>query len=160
MFYLMLGRDMGMGTALFRGLEVALIHMGCSAVVAAAFMLAVREVERLRSQLEIMRSDVVKTVFLLMAALVLHVLHNMFHFNPLLQFACVIAAMGALLACTYFYDVDMIHRWLDRGLDKQISLLQTIEEGHLDETPTGFFLESIKESFVMVYAESCIGKSK
>ena len=41
-FYLVMGEPLSMGTALFRGLEVALIHMGCSAVVAAALMLAVR----------------------------------------------------------------------------------------------------------------------
>ena len=35
-FYLLLGDGItGIGTVLFRGLEVALIHMGCSAIVAA-----------------------------------------------------------------------------------------------------------------------------
>ena len=36
--YLLMG-NLGIGTALFRGLEVALIHMGCSAIVAVALML-------------------------------------------------------------------------------------------------------------------------
>ena len=41
-FYLLLGNGMSLGTVLFRGLEVALVHMGCSAIVAAGLMLAVR----------------------------------------------------------------------------------------------------------------------
>ncbi len=48
---------------------------------------------------------------------------------------------------TYFYDVDMIYSWLDKGLDKQLNLLDSIKAGHLDDTPTGRFLESIKNRF-------------
>ena len=128
-FYLLLGDGItGIGTVLFRGLEVALIHMGCSAIVAAGLMLVIRLVERSRSRLGLKRSDIAMSVFLLLEAPVLHVCHNAFHFNPL-------------------YDVDMIHRWLDKGLDKQLSLLDSIKNGHLDDTPTGVFLESVKDAF-------------
>jgi hypothetical protein len=48
---------------------------------------------------------------------------------------------------TYYYDVDMIHRWLDKGLDKQLDLLIAIKEGQLTDTPTGAFLKSIRELF-------------
>ena len=44
-FYLLWGDGMGLGTVLFRGLEVALVHMGCSAIVAAGLMLIVRMIE-------------------------------------------------------------------------------------------------------------------
>ena len=77
------------------------------------------------------------SVFLLLEAPVLHVCHNAFHFNPLMQFIFVFGTMGGLLMWTYFYDVDMIHRWLDKGLDKQLALLDSIKDGHLDDTPTG-----------------------
>jgi len=147
LFYLLLGNEMGLGTVLFRGLEVSLIHMGCSAIVAAGLMLAVRMVERSRSRTDVQLTDILMVAFLLVVAPALHVFHNTFHFNPLLQFVFVFGTTGGLLLWTYLYDVDMIHRWLDTGLDKQISLLDSIKEGHLDETPTGVFLESVKESF-------------
>jgi hypothetical protein len=86
-------------------------------------------------------------VFLLIAAPVLHVLHNALHFNPIMQFVCVFGALAGLLVWTYQYDAGMIHRWLDRGLDKQVSLLQSIREGNLGETKTGQFLLSVKETF-------------
>lgn len=146
-FYLVLGEPMGMGTVLFRGLEVALIHMGCSAIVAAGLMFAVRMAERRRSRLEVKRKDVLMAVFLLVAAPALHVFHNSFHFSPLLQYVVVFGSMAGLLVWTYQYDADMIHRWLDRGLDKQVSLLQAIKEGHLGDTKTGQFLMSVKETF-------------
>ena len=41
----------------------------------------------------------------------------------------------------------MIHRWIDKGLDKQLALLDSIKSGQLDNTQTGIFLESIKEKF-------------
>lgn len=146
-FYLLLGGPMSMGTILFRGLEVALIHMGCSALVAAGLMFAVRLAERRRSRLEIKKKDVWMAAFLLVAAPALHVFHNAFHFNPLLQFLFVFGSMAALLVWTYQYDGDMIHRWLDRGLDKQMELLQSIKAGELAQTKTGVFLLSVKDSF-------------
>ena len=87
------------------------------------------------------------SVFLLMEAPVLHVFHNAFHFMPLVQFIFVFGTSGGLLMWTYYYDVDMIHRWLDKGLDKQFALLDSIKSGQLDNTQTGIFLESIKEKF-------------
>ena len=147
LFYLLLGESMGMGTVLFRGLEVALIHMGCSAIVAAGLMFAVRMAERRRARLGVKRQDVMMAAFLLVAAPALHVIHNSFHFNPLFQYLFVFGSMAGLLVWTYEYDGDMIHRWLDRGLDKQVSLLQSIREGQLGETKTGEYLMSVKESF-------------
>ena len=147
LFYLLLGEQMGFGTVLFRGLEVALIHMGCSAIVAAGLMFAVRIAERVRSRLQVKWQDLLMAALLLVAAPVLHVCHNAFHFNPLIQFFAVFGVMAGLLVWTYQYDGDMIHRWLDKGLDKQMALLRSIQEGKLDETKTGAFLLSIKDSF-------------
>ena len=146
-FYLVLGDLLAFGTALFRGLEVALIHMGCSAIVAAGLMFAVRMVERRKARLDIKAKDVLMAAFLLIAAPALHIAHNTFHFNPIIQFVFIFGAMGGLLVWTYQYDGDMIHRWLDKGLDKQVSLLHSIKEGQLGETKTGSFLISVKESF-------------
>lgn len=147
LFYLLLGDAMGIGTVLFRGLEVALIHMGCSAIVAAGLMFAVRIGERVRAGLDVKGKDRLMAAFLLSASPLLHVCHNAFHFNPLMQFVVVFGAMAGLLVWTYQYDGDMIHRWLDRGLDKQLELLHLIREGRLGETKTGTFLLSVKDAF-------------
>ena len=146
-FYLVLGDSLGLGTTLFRGLEVALVHMGCSACIATAFMFAVRLSERSKAKQVVKRSDVVMATFLLIIAPVLHVLHNAYHFNPLMQFVTVLGAVAGLLIWIYQYDEEMIHSWLDSGLDTQVNLLQSIREGRLDETNTGQFLMSVKKSF-------------
>ncbi len=59
----------------------------------------------------------------------------------------VFGSLGGLLVWVYQYDGDMIHRWLDRGLDKQVALMMDIQQGHLGETKTGQFLLSVKENF-------------
>lgn len=146
-FYIVLGEQLGIGTILFRGLEVALIHMGCSAIVSVALMFAVRLTERVKSGLAVKRSDTVMAVFLFIVSPVLHIIHNSFHADPLKQFVFVFGAMALLLFWIYQYDGDMIHRWLDRGLDKQVSLLMSIKEGQLGETKTGKYLMSVKENF-------------
>jgi RsiW-degrading membrane proteinase PrsW (M82 family) len=146
-FYMVLGESLGLGTALFRGLEVALIHMGCSAIISVALMFSVRLAERVRSGLDVKASDTVMAVFLFIVSPALHILHNSFHADPIKQFVIVFGAMALLLIWLYQYDGDMIHRWLDRGLDKQVSLLMSIKEGNLGDTKTGRFLMSVKENF-------------
>ena len=144
--YLLMG-NLGMGTALFRGLEVALIHMGCSAIVAVALMFTVRLLERRHARLPVKKSDITMSLFLFFVAAILHILHNYLHPDPLLQFVVVFGSLGGLLVWVYQYDGDMIHRWLDRGLDKQIALMMDIQQGLLGETKTGQFLLSVKENF-------------
>lgn len=146
-FYLVLGDSVDLSTGLFRGLEVALIHMGCSAIIAAGMMMVVRQTERKRSRMPMSTNDIIKTTALFVAALAFHVFHNMFQFTPIMQFFWVLAVMIGMIAVVYFYDIDMTHRWLDKGLDMQINLLRSIEGGHLLNTPTGTFLESVKELF-------------
>ncbi len=146
-FYLILGEELGMGTILFRGLEVALAHMGCSAIISVALMFSVRLLERVRSGLAVKGSDTLMAVFLFVIAPALHVLHNSMHANPLKQFVIVFGALALLLIWIYRYDGDMIHRWLDRGLDKQVSLLMSIKEGQLGDTKTGHFLMSVRDNF-------------
>lgn len=146
-FYLVLGEPMGLGTVLFRGLEVALVHMGCTALMATSFMFVVRLEERVKAKLPVKRADIAMAVLLSVAPLIAHALHNTLPLNPYLQFFFLLGTMGGLLVWTWQYDGDMIYRWLDRGLDKQVSLLQSIKEGHLGDTKTGEFLMSVKESF-------------
>ena len=146
-FYLVLGDSVDLSTGLFRGLEVALIHMGCSAIIAAGMMMAVRQIERKRSRTAMSWNDIIKTTALFVVALAFHIFHNTFQFTPIMQFVWVLSVMIGMIAVVYFYDIDMTHRWLDKGLDMQINLLRSIEGGHLLNTPTGTFLESVKELF-------------
>lgn len=146
-FYLVLGDSVDLSTGLFRGLEVALIHMGCSAIIAAGMMMVVRQTERKRSRMPMSTNDIIKTTALFVVALAFHIFHNTFQFTPIMQFFWVLAVMIGMIAVVYFYDIDMTHRWLDKGLDMQINLLRSIGGGHLLNTPTGTFLESVKELF-------------
>lgn len=146
-FYMVLGDSVDLSTGLFRGLEVALIHMGCSAIIAAGMMMVVRQTERKRSRMPMSTNDIIKTTALFVVALAFHIFHNTFQFTPIMQFFWVLAVMIGMIAVVYFYDIDMTHRWLDKGLDMQINLLRSIEGGHLLNTPTGTFLESVKELF-------------
>ena len=146
-FYLVLGDSVDLSTGLFRGLEVALIHMGCSAIIAAGMMMVVRQTERKRSRMPMSTNDIIKTTALFVVALAFHIFHNTFQFTPIMQFFWVLSVMIGMIAVVYFYDIDMTHRWLDKGLDMQINLLRSIEGGHLLNTPTGTFLESVKELF-------------
>ena len=144
-FYLLMGEPLGIGTVLFRGLEVALVHMGCSATIAVVLMMSVRFNEHARAGMAVKGSNLI--VFLVFFAAILHVVHNSFHGDPFGQFICVLGALSLLLFFVYQYDSGMIHRWVDLGLDQQVSLLRSIKDGQLGETPTGKFLMSVKENF-------------
>lgn len=146
-FYLMLGESLGFGTVLFRGLEVALIHMGCSAILAVVLMMAVRLANLVKTGQKVKKGHIVMTCLLFFTSPALHVLHNSFHTNPIIQFVVVFGVMALLLVWIYQYDSDMIHQWLDTGLDTQVNLLISIREGQLGDTLTGKFLVSVKENF-------------
>jgi len=147
LFYLLFGESLGLGTVLFRGLEVALIHMGCSAILAVVLMMAVRLVNLVQTGQQVKGAHTLITCLLFITAPVLHVLHNSFHANPIIQFVVVLGVMALLLVVIYQYDCDMIHQWLDTGLDTQVRLLLNIREGQLGDTATGKFLVSVKENF-------------
>lgn len=147
LFYLLFGESLGLGTVLFRGLEVALIHMGCSAILAVVLMMAVRLVNLVQTGQQVKGAHTLITCLLFITAPVLHVLHNCFHANPIIQFVVVFGVMALLLVVIYQYDCDMIHQWLDTGLDTQVRLLLNIREGQLGDTATGKFLVSVKENF-------------
>ena len=147
LFYLLFGESLGLGTVLFRGLEVALIHMGCSAILAVVLMMAVRLVNLVQTGQQVKGAHTLITCLLFITAPVLHVLHNSFHANPIIQFVVVFGVMALLLVVIYQYDCDMIHQWLDTGLDTQVRLLLNIREGQLGDTATGKFLVSVKENF-------------
>lgn len=146
-FYLTFGEGMGLGTVIFRGVETALIHLGCSAIFSVALMFAVRMRERNKLGLEISGGDNLMAALLLVLPFALHILHNSIHMDPALQFFGVFAVMAALIMWIYQYDGEMIHRWLDTGLDAQVSLLCLIKKGELDNTPAGNFLQSVKDNF-------------
>ena len=147
LFYLLFGESLGLGTVLFRGLEVALIHMGCSAILAVVLMMAVRLANLVQTGQQVKGGHTFITCILFITAPVLHVLHNSFHTNPIIQFVVVFGVMALLLVWIYQYDSDMIHQWLDTGLDTQVRLLINIREGQLGDTTTGKFLVSVKENF-------------
>ena len=110
LLYLLHDDSLGFGTALFRGLEVSLVHMGCSAIVATALMFIVRQAERRSSRLTVKKADASLAILLLIASTALHVAHNALHFNPLAQTVTVIGLMALLLLGTYQYDSNQIHR--------------------------------------------------
>jgi RsiW-degrading membrane proteinase PrsW (M82 family) len=147
LFYLLFGESLGFGTVLFRGLEVALIHMGCSAILAVVLMMAVRLANLVKTGQKVQKGHTLMTCLLFITSPALHVFHNSFHTNPLIQFVVVFGVMALLLVWIYQYDCDMIHQWLDTGLDTQINLLVSIREGQLGDTATGKFLVSVKENF-------------
>jgi hypothetical protein len=110
-------------------------------------MFMVRLAERRKARQVVKRRDVAMSVLLLIIPPALHVLHNAYHFNPFSQFLVVAGTMVALLVFIYQYDEEMIHRWLDQGLDMQVSLLHSVQKGCLANTNTGQYLMSVRRSF-------------
>ena len=147
LFYLSLSDGMGIGTIVFRGVETALIHLGCSAIFSVALMFSVRLASRHKTNLPVSFLDVAMSIMLFLASPGLHILHNSVHFNPAIQFVIVFGVLALFLIWIYQYDCNMIHGWLDTGLDTQVNLLMSVREGELGNTETGKFLQSVKDNF-------------
>lgn len=124
--------DMMTGTALFRGLSTSLLHMGCTAVMAAAVL----ETKHAR-----------KALILIVLPIVIHCVYNMMLVDPLIQMIVTILTFLAIFVIISNYNEKRIYRWIDHSITFDIKLLGAIKQGKLIDTKTGKYLQDIKEQF-------------
>ena len=120
---------MTLGTALFRGLGVSVMHMGCTALSACIIQLV--------SQWSI-------TLFI---PILIHYLHNTITFAPSLKLGSVLLIFLALFATLFYISDRKIYRWIDFGINEYIGTLAAIRTGNFSSTRAGQYLLAVKEQF-------------
>ena len=134
--YLYFSPDMQFATALFRGLGTSMLHIGCTALFLVLWLLA--------------KNNSRKPFFRfwgIIPCLLIHALHNLHYFQPLIQMVAVVVIFLVVFLCVSNYNEKCIGKWLDLSMMNDIDLLSAIKEGTLPDTKAGEYLMSVKEQF-------------
>lgn len=140
--YVTLLPGFSLGDAVLRGFGTAVLHMGCTALYAAAAVTAARIMAG--KPLPLTATVCYCTVI---PSFIIHYIYNLFLIPEFLQLALVILLMTGMLFVLYDIDGKLIHKWLDSCISNDISLLASIREGHLKETPAGEYLIEMRRRF-------------
>jgi RsiW-degrading membrane proteinase PrsW (M82 family) len=80
-------------------------------------------------------------------AVACHSLFNQLLFAPLLATAAMLVLMPALLFLVFERSERATRDWLGRGFDSDAELLDLIASGEIANTPTGAYLDSLRDRF-------------
>lgn len=129
-------------TAVILGFEAAVMHIGCSSLLAYGLIIAKQETSD-RSML--VRNLSVVAVFAI--TITIHIIHNIAPINPLLLTSILVVYFVISKRHIFKKNEASIHSWIDQCLNNDVALLASIKKGELTETNAGKYLLSIKDAF-------------
>lgn len=164
--------DMELGTALFRGLGTAVMHMVCPMTAATvltcgtvvweesgAGMTSGKDVsaagdygsERVERGGKVAGLTALEVAVVWIAGLGLavgiHALFNMMLVQMWLQIGLTLLVFGALVVLISEYNERRVNRWLDQSINNDIALLKAIRGGQLSQTRQGQYLLTVRSQF-------------
>lgn len=135
--YVYYNPEMLIGTAIFRGLGTAIMHMGLTATV---------------SLLLLMLSNRKINIFIgyipaLIPSMALHYLFNLFLIEPFLMLALDLVVFTLIFYLLFSQNQKSIYRWLDNTMESDSRLLAAMMKGEFSTTSAGQYLLSVKDQF-------------
>ena len=152
--YLSLFPDIGIGTAIVRGMGTSMLHMGCTSTVVSLWLLLPWNEETQRYDI---RWNYLFGILLFIPSVAIHYVYNMWLFSPAAQLLAVIAIFFLIYSIVGLISERLTLRWLDVSIQSDVVLLQAIQEGKLCDTHSGMYLETIRERFdPLVFFDMCV----
>lgn len=138
LYYLWTVNDHSIALWVVRGFGTAIMHGGTTAIAAitAKVLCQRRDAERLRLMLPG-----------LLVAVSIHSAFNHFLISPMASAALVSFALPLLLVVVFDRSEQYLRSWLGNGFDIAADLLDLIRSGNIAATPTGKYLQSVREHF-------------
>lgn len=137
LYYLTNNPDPNLIIWIIRGFGTALMHGGCTALV--AMMIVGGQNRRKITILNILTA--------LAAASIIHSFFNHFYFNPVLQTIGTITLIPALFVLIFNYNERALRKWLEIEFSDEVELLSKINKGDVSSTKAGEYLKSLKNKF-------------
>lgn len=129
------------GTAIVRGFGCAILHMGCSALMATLLIIL------FKSRLHLVSSITISFI----PSVLIHYAYNLSQENSLAQpmalMAIAVVLLLALFVLLFSYGDKMIFRWMDHSINVDIQTLSAIRSGHFSSTRAGQYLLEVKDQF-------------
>lgn len=136
-FYLMNADDHSLLIWVVRGLGTALMHGGCTALLAVVFTAAK----------QVGKQVIVRQSIGVLLAVLIHSGFNHFLLNPLLQTLALMLVLPALFVLIFRFNERELQRWLEVEFTTEVELLQMIRKGQFLGTKAGEYLASLKNRF-------------
>ena len=140
--YVTMVPDFSLGDATLRGFGTAILHIGCTALQSAAAV----TLSRIMADKSFLLTAIV-CCCATVPSFIIHYTYNLFLIPEFLQLVLTVFLMTGILFIIYCIDEKLIHKWLDSCISNDVSLLASIREGHLRETPAGEYLMEMRRKF-------------
>lgn len=138
LYYLRVNPDAAIWTWVVRGFGTAIMHGGCTAILAMAARTLHNQVESLKLHLVVPG---------LLVAIALHSLYNSFLLKPLLATALIVLVFPYVAIAVFQHSEKDTKGWLGSGFDTDQDMLAAILAGQVGETPVGKYLKTIGDRF-------------
>lgn len=130
------------GMAVMLGFEAAVMHIGCTSLLAYGLIIAKQETSH--------RSFAVRNLGVVgafAAAMIVHIIHNVVPINPIILTSILVVYFLVSKRHIFKKNEKAIHTWIDQCLNNDVALLGSIRMGRLADTNAGKYLLSIKDAF-------------
>ena len=139
--YLYYQPEMMVGTAVVRGFGCAILHMGCTALVAAIFLLLISS--RIPNPLGALLSFIPSTL--------IHISYNLAQqhdlANPMVLMVVIVFVFICLFIILFSYGEKRIYKWMDHSISIDVQTLSAIRTGNFSSTKAGKYLLDVREQF-------------
>lgn len=144
--YLSAFLDIDFGTALFRGLATALLHIGCTALFATLCLQARYVWQGADMHRKLNPHTLVASMYVLFPVAI-HYIYNMHLLPVAIQMVLTVVAFLAIFVAISNYNETKIYQWLDHSITYDVQLLAAIRQGRLADTKTGRYLIGVRNQF-------------
>lgn len=139
--YLHFQPEMMAGTAIVRGFGCAILHIGCTALMATLLIMLSN------SRLHFPSSAAISFI----PPVLIHYAYNLAQENslaePMALMSITIVLLLALFILLFAYGDKLIFRWMDHSISVDIQTLSAIRNGNFSSTKAGQYLLAVKEQF-------------
>lgn len=136
-YIVQLGPDAGLFVWILRGFGTAVMHGGCTALLAMIMMLGIQRD----------KPAWLSSLPGLALALVVHSGFNHFAINPFLQTALIIIVLPSVFVMVFNQSNNMLQNWLEIEFSNEVDMLRMIRQGKFKSTRAGKYLASIKHHY-------------
>ena len=127
---------------IFLGFEAAVMHIGCTSLLAMALMM-VHQGKFGNSR----RSKILGSVISFAITIVVHYVHALEPINPLILTGLLVAYYFVSKRSLFKKNSKYVHEWLDEGINNEITLLGALKRGEFAGTRAGEYMLTLKERF-------------
>jgi len=136
-YYLRTIPDSNIYIWIIRGFGTAIMHGGCTAIL-AVMLIGAKSRDK---------SLFISLVYSLAAAYIIHSSFNHFYINPILQTVGIITLAPAVFYLIFHFNEKHLQQWMEIEFNDEVELLKAMNRGEMLPTRAGEYLASLKIKF-------------